>query len=129
MKGKTLEELNKNYIEYSKLIKNVLDSEGVHKALKKKNEFIRNIRDMLETVQEMNLVEYIEHLKEIALENKKKADALKEKEEDIEILGEREPHDQKAVNLQMDNINVEQRITALLNMKNVDKHIKYHIRF
>ena len=129
MKGKTLEELNKNYIEYSKLIKNVLDSEGVHKALKKKNEFIRNIRDMLETVQEMNLVEYIEHLKEIALENKKKADALKEKEEDIEILGEREPHDQNVVNQQMDNINVEQRITALLNMKNVDKHIKYHIRF
>ena len=84
---------------------------------------------MLETVQEMNLVEYIEHLKEIALENKKKADALKEKEEDIEILGEKEPHDQKVVNQQMDNINVEQRITALLNMKNVDKHIKYHIRF
>ena len=129
MKGKTLEELNKNYIEYSTLIKNVLDSEGLHKALKKKNEFIRNIRDMLENIQEMNLVEYIEHLKEIALENKKKADALKEKEEDIEILGEKEPHDQKAVNLQMDNINVEQRITALLNMKNVDKHIKYHLRF
>ena len=124
-----MEELNKNYIEYSKLIKNVLDSEGVHKALKKKNEFIRNIRDMLETVQEMNLVEYIEHLKEIALENKKKADALKEKEEDIEILGEKEPHDQNVVNQQMDNINVEQRITALLNMRNVDKHIKYHIRF
>ena len=77
----------------------------------------------------MNLVEYIEHLKEIALENKKKADALKEKEEDIEILGEREPHDQNVVNQQMDNIDVEQRITALLNMKNVDKHIKYHIRF
>ena len=84
---------------------------------------------MLETIQEMNLVEYIEHLKEIAQENKKKADALKEKEEDIEILGEKEPHDQKAVNLQMDNINVEQRITALLNMKNVDKHIRYHLRF
>ena len=129
MKGKTLEELNKNYLEYSSLIKPILDNEGLHKALKKKNEFIRNIRDMLETVQEMNLVEYIEHLKEIAVENKKKADALKEKEEDIEILGEKEPHDQKAVNLQMDNINVEHRINELINMKNVDKHIKYHLRF
>ena len=84
---------------------------------------------MLETIQEMNLVEYIEHLKEIAQENKKKEDDAKAKEEDIEILGEKEPHDQKAINLQMDNIIVEQKITALLNMKNVDKHIKYHLRF
>ena len=129
MKNKKLEELSKRTIEYSSLIKAVLDKEGVEKALKKKNEYIRNIRDMLETIQEMNLVEYIEHLQEIGKENQKEEDDIKEKMEDIEILDEVDPHDQKAVNEQMDNIIVEQRITDLINMKQKDKHIKYHIRF
>ena len=129
MKNKKLEELSKRTIEYSSLIKAVLDKEGVEKAQKKKNEYIRNIRDMLETIQEMNLVEYIEHLQEIGKENQKEEDDIKEKMEDIEILDEVDPHDQKAVNEQMDNIIVEQRITDLINMKQKDKHIKYHIRF
>ena len=129
MKNKKLEELSKRTFEYSSLIKAVLDKEGVEKAQKKKNEYIRNIRDMLETIQEMNLVEYIEHLQEIGKENQKEEDDIKEKMEDIEILDEVDPHDQKAVNEQMDNIIVEQRITDLINMKQKDKHIRYHIRF
>ena len=129
MKNKKLEELSKRTFEYSSLIKAVLDKEGVEKAIKKKNEYIRNIRDMLETIQEMNLVEYIEHLQEIGKENQKEEDNIKEKMEDIEILDEVDPHDQKAVNEQMDNIIVEQRITDLINMRQKDKHIRYHIRF
>ena len=129
MKNKKLEELSKRTFEYSSLIKAVLDKEGVEKALKKKNEYIRNIRDMLETIQEMNLVEYIEYLQEIGKENQKEEDNIKEKMEDIEILDEVDPHDQKAVNEQMDNIIVEQRITDLINMRQKDKHIRYHIRF
>ena len=65
LKNKKLEEMNKNSIEYSKLIKLVLDDDGIEQALIKKQEYIRSMRDMLETIQEMNLVEYIEHLKEI----------------------------------------------------------------
>ena len=84
---------------------------------------------MLETIQEMNLVEYIEHLQEIGKENQKEEDNIKEKMEDIEILDEVDPTDQTAVNEQMDNIIVEQRITDLINMRQKDKHIKYHIRF
>ena len=36
--------------------------------------------------------------------------------EDIEILDELDPNDQKAVNEQMDNIIIEQRITDLINI-------------
>ena len=129
IKNKPLEELSKRTLEYSTLLKNVMDKEGIEKARKKKDIYIKNIRDMLETIQEMNLVEYLEHLQEIAKENKKEEDDIKEKMEDIEILDELDPNDQKAVNEQMDNIIIEQRITDLINMKNIDKHIRYHIRF
>ena len=127
--NKPLEELNKSTIEYSSLIKNVIDNEGIEKAKKQKDLYIRNIRDMLENIQEMNLVEYIEHLQGIAKENKKEEENIKEKMEDIEILDELDPSDQKAVNEQMDNIIIEQKITELINMKEKDKHIRYHIRF
>ena len=129
IKNKPLEELNKSTLEYSTLIKEIIDKEGIEKAKKKKDLYIRNIRDMLETIQEMNLVEYIEHLQGIAKENKKEEETIKEKMEDIEILDELDPNDQKAVNEQMDNIIIEQRITDLINMKEKDKHIRYHIRF
>ena len=127
--NKPLEELNKATIEYSSLIKNIIDNEGIEKAKKQKDLYIRNIRDMLENIQEMNLVEYIEHLQGIAKENKKEEENIKEKMEDIEILDELDPSDQKAVNEQMDNIIIEQKITELINMKEKDKHIRYHIRF
>ena len=129
IKNKPIEELNKRTLEYSSLLKNVIDTEGIEKAKKKKEIYIRNIRDMLENIQEMNLVEYIEHLQEIAKENKKEEETIKEKMEDIEILDELDPNDQTAVNEQMDNIIIEQRITDLINMKEKDKHIRYHIRF
>ena len=41
---------------------------------------------MLENIQDMNLVEYIEHLKDIAKENKKKEDVEEDSQDDIEIL-------------------------------------------
>jgi len=129
IKDQTTEDMSPNLLEYSTLIKNVLDKEGLEKANKKKLEYIRGVRDMLETIQDMNLVEYIDHLKDIAKENKQKEDAEQEDPDDIEILDEIVPHDQKRVNEQMDNIVVEQKITDLLNMKTVDKHIKYNIRF
>ena len=129
LKNKTLEELNKSNSDYSVLLKSIIEEEGLDKARKRKDIYIRNIRDMLENIQEMNLVEYIEHLQGIAKENKKEEEDIKEKMEDIEILDELDPNDQKAVNEQMDNIAIEQRITDLINMKQQDKHIRYHIRF
>ena len=129
IKGKSLEELNKKNIDYSILLKKVLDNDGIEKAQKKKYEYIRNIKDMLENVQEMNLLEYIEHLMEIALENKNKEENQKEKEGNTDVLREKKYNEKKDENRQMDNIIIEQKITALLNMKNIDKHIKYHIRF
>jgi hypothetical protein len=130
MKNKKLEEMNKNTIEYSKLIKTILDNEGIENAFKKKQEYIRSIRDMLETIQEMNLVEYIEHLKEIADENKNKiTEEPKEKDEDLVLLNKIVLHDQKTVDEQIDSIFIEQKITELINMKNIDKHIRYKIRF
>ena len=129
IKGKSLEELNKKNIDYSILLKKVLDNDGIEKAQKKKYEYIRNIKDMLENVQEMNLLEYIEHLMEIALENKNKEENQKEKEGNTDVLREKKYNEKKDENQQMDNIIIEQKITALLNMKNIDKHIKYHIRF
>ena len=129
LKNKTLEELNKSNLDYSLLLKSIIEEEGLDKARKRKDIYIRNIRDMLENIQEMNLVEYIEHLQGIAKENKKEEEDIKEKMEDIEILDELDPNDQKAVNEQMDNIAIEQRITDLINMKQQDKHIRYHIRF
>ena len=129
LKDKEVEETNPNLVEYSNLIKDVLEKEGVEKAAQKKQEYIRGVRDMLENIQDMNLVEYIEHLKDIAKENKKKEDVEEDSQDDIEILDEIVPHDQKRVNEQMDNITIEQKITDLLKMKNVDKHIKYKIRF
>ena len=45
-------------------------------------------------------------------ENKKKEDVEEDSQDDIEILDEIVPHDQKRVNEQMDNIKVEQKITA-----------------
>ena len=129
LKDKEVEETNPNLVEYSNLIKDVLENEGVEKAAQKKQEYIRGVRDMLENIQDMNLVEYIEHLQDIAKENKKKEDVEEDSQDDIEILDEIVPHDQKRVNEQMDNITIEQKITDLLKMKNVDKHIKYKIRF
>ena len=125
MKNKKPEEMNKNYLEYSKLIKTVLDTEGVENALKKKQEYVRTIRDMLETIQEMNLVEYIEHLKEIATENKMRNDGSGGQD----ILNGIVIHDQKVVDEEIDNIFIEHKITDLINMKNIDKHIRYKIRF
>ena len=124
---KPLEEQNKQTKEYASLIKGVYENEGPEKAAKKKNEYIRNIRDMLENIQEMSLVEYLEHLKEIAVENKKTEEA-KDKAEEILILDD-DTDDPQIVNEQMDNITVENRITELINMKLQDKRIKYHIRF
>ena len=129
LKDKESEEINPNLAEYSNLIKEVLEEKGLEKAVQKKQEYIRAVRDMLENIQDMNLVEYIDHLKDIAKENKKKEDVEEDSQDDIEILDEIVPHDQKRVNEQMDNIKIEQKITALLNMKSVDKHIKYSIRF
>ena len=127
IRNKTLEELNKRTSEYSALLKDVLETEGLEKAKKRKDIYIRNIRDMLENIQEMNLVEYLEHLKEIAVENKKTEEA-KDKADEIVILDD-DTDDPRIVNEQMDNITVEQRITELVNMKQIDKRIKYHIRF
>ena len=124
---KPLEEQNKQTKEYATLIKNVFDKYGFEKAEQKKIEYIRNIRDMLENIQEMDLVEYLEHLKEIAVENKKTEEA-KDKNEEIDILDD-DTDDPRIVNEQMDNIIVEQRINELINMKQQDKRIKYHIRF
>ena len=110
-----------------------MDNEGIENAFKKKQEYIRSIRDMLETIQEMNLVEYIEHLKEIADENKNKINEIdeekKEKNDDLVILNKIVMHDQKTVDEQIDSIFIEQKITDLINMKNIDKHIRYKIRF
>jgi len=124
---KPLEEQNKQTKEYVSLIKNIFEKEGFEKAEQKKNEYIRNIRDMLENIQEMNLVEYLQHLKEIAVENKKTEEA-KDKTEEIVILDD-DTDDPRIVNEQMDNIIVEQRINELIDMKQKDKRIKYHIRF
>ena len=129
MKDEKPEDINPNLAEYSNLIKEVLEKDGVEKAQKKKQEYIRGVRDMLENIQDMTLVEYINHLKDIAKENKEKEVVEEDSQDDIEILDEIVPHDQNRINQQMDNIKMEEKITALLKMKTVDKHIKYNIRF
>ena len=82
---------------------------------------------MCESIQEMNLVEYLEHLKEISDGNdiKESGNKINEKE----INKEENSQSQDAINNQIDNFIVEQKIIDLMDMKNVDKHIKYKIRF
>ena len=82
---------------------------------------------MCESIQEMNLVEYLEHLKEISDGNDIKESGNKTNEK--EINKEENSQNQDAINNQIDNFIVEQKIIDLMDMKNVDKHIKYKIRF
>ena len=63
-------ETKKKEVEYANIIRNTLIKDGLEKACDVKRKYVRQIRDMIETVEEMNLVEYIEHLKEIAKEKK-----------------------------------------------------------
>ena len=63
-------ETKKKEVEYANIIRSTLIKDGLEKACEVKRKYVRQIRDMIETVEEMNLVEYIEHLKEIAKEKK-----------------------------------------------------------
>jgi len=63
-------ETKKKEVEYANILRNYLIKDGIEKAFDEKKKYVRQIRDMIETVEEMNLVEYIEHLKEIAKEKK-----------------------------------------------------------
>ena len=127
LKNKSLENVNNNLYQYFYLLKETLDNEGVEEADSKKHEYIRSIRDMLESIQEMNLVEYLEHLKDMT-KNKN----LKENNNEIDIreISQTESmQTNETCNNEIDNIVVEQKIMDLIDMKNVDKHIKYKIRF
>ena len=82
---------------------------------------------MFESIQEMNLVEYLEHLKEISDSTNAKESGKKINEN--EISKEETSESQEVINNQIDNFIVEQKIIDLMDMKNVDKHIRYKIRF
>ena len=79
---------------------------------------------MCESIQEMNLVEYLEHLKEISDGNDIKESGNKTNEK--EINKEENSQNQDAINNQIDNFIVEQKIIDLMDMKNVD-YILFHI--
>ena len=127
LKNKSLDTINGKLGEYYSLLKITIDNEGLEEADIKKQEFIRSLRNMLESIQEMNLVEYLEHLKEISDDKDNKED--KNQSDKKEINQKEEFKEKEKIDDQIDNIEVEQKIIDLMDMKNVDKHIRYKIRF
>ena len=127
LKNKSLDTINGKLGEYSSLLKITIDNEGLEEADIKKQEFIRSLRNMLESIQEMNLVEYLEHLKEISDDKDNKED--KNQSDKKEINKKEEFKEKEKIDDKIDNMEVEQKIIDLMDMKNVDKHIRYKIRF
>ena len=113
-------EQNKQESEYTLLIRSVLNDEGPERALEEKNNIVKEVKNMLHSIKDMNIVDYIEHLKEIAKEKKDKDE--QKNEEGIE-LQETELKDNN-----LEEIYLEQKISNLLSFKKIDKRIKYRIK-
>ena len=132
MKIKTNDFLpNKKELEYVSLVRAVFNTEGIEKAQKEKKRIFIQIKKMLNYIKSMSLVEYIQHLKEIVEEKMKKERKKKEKrinemcEENMIITTDEEDVAPPIIN----EILVEQKINKLLELKKVDKNIRYRIRF
>jgi len=129
LNNKPFENINSKFTEYFVLLKETIDNDGIEEAELKKEEYIRSIKDMLESIQEMNLVEYLEHLKEISQDSNNNKNELKDQLNEQDTSEASNLQNQSNMDDQIDNIIVEQKIMDLMYMKNIDKHIRYKIRF
>ena len=125
---KTIESNSKKKnLEYSSIIRSKLIYEGLHKAMDEKRRIFNELKNMILLIKNMPLLEYIEHLKEMI---KEKMERKKQKDENgNEVVEIKDDDEEDNSDSMLDDIYVEQKITSLLSMKKVDRHIRYKIKF
>ena len=69
----------KKEVEYSAIIRSILNEEGLQKAMDEKRRIFNELKNMLLYIKNMSLLEYIDHLKEIVQEKINRENAEREK--------------------------------------------------
>jgi len=69
----------KKEVEYSAIIRSILNEEGLQKAMDEKRRIFNELKNMLLYIKNMSLLEYIDHLKEIVQEKINRENVEREK--------------------------------------------------
>ena len=119
---------NKIDLDYSTSIRAILMKDGLQKAMAEKQRIFIELKNMILTIKSLNLLDYINHLKEM-VQAKMEGDKKKEEDNGVITIKDDEEEIEEELDHLLDDIYVEQKINSLIDMKKVDRHIRYKIKF